>query len=200
MELSALVNFKRELEFVDYEFSDSVKERWSEIQKMIEISKREKIAELLGITNEEMDEYALISLYPLTEIFANNILKKHYPYIIYTIKELKENTEKFYVGSSRKLYEAETTPNNREHYIKEFSNSIYSIANDQIDGIARTPITISSHDGIPSVDNVGDYELIAVLSKNSKLLDKEHGLFTTDEYRKLRELLVDENLIRNTRI
>lgn len=183
-----LVNFEKEKE-IDIE-------RLNEI----ETAEMEKIAEIIGINTKEMDNYGVMSLRPLTHIFANNFSKDYRKYRIYPIEELQINAKNFFIGDLHKLGEAQTTIGEYQNKIGQFVESINLLEDNWLDGVAKDIIHYTTSSNGTSLSYGMYKEVIALLPKDNILLKRKFCHLTTEESKTLRKSLVQEGLIQSSKI
>lgn len=170
----------------------------SSFDEQILIAVKEQIAELMDKTVEEIgSDYQIVRLHPLTVLIQNNYFNQVVPSRIYSIEELNNANVNLFVGTHEKLYDAESLTVNREDYINAFISSLSWGTESSIDDVVKTVITKQrSGNRIGVSYSNQDREIIALIPKNSRLLDKKLSYLNDAQYYEFRQWLVDNNLIQ----
>lgn len=164
----------------------------------LELSRNEKIAELLKLNiNKLENNYQILSLRPLAEIVANNFQKEVKKCRIYTISELYGEVE-LLTADFHKLKDAKAISELKKTLIKEYTESIQKTDIHLLEFAAHTLIILHPTTKGPIVNWGGGYgcEVIAVIPNDNYLLSKDFRIILEDEYNEIRQLLIDNDLIR----
>lgn len=161
----------------------------------IEKARINKLSELMGIDVEELENYEIISLHPMTEIIANEFQKDFVNYRTFTSEELKN--EKIFRGDLDILGDARTVLQMKDVLIEKYIERIIPISSSILDDIAMLMfVVLHPFSDIPIVNWPHRTEIIVVVPKSSGLLDKEFKTFTDAEYNETKDFLYEKNLIR----
>lgn len=139
----------------------------------------EEIAEEMGINVNELESnFTVLLLGPLTEVICCRHQNQDRNYRTYTVNELIDETNMIIVKLS------------------VIGNSYVQPDRDFLTNFARTRVVIhTTVDGVKGCDWLELPKIIAVTTKDGKLLKKDFNKFSDQEYLETRQFLIEHELI-----
>lgn len=166
------------------------------------LSKRnKKIAELMGIPLNNLDDYTIIELSPFSQILLKLHLKIDFsPLRFYFLEEMDEEIY-FFVENTRDLLYADSALKSNDSELKEFcldnyENSINILSTEFFEKILKTPIKLNwVKNKAKSGFSLIDLRILAVIPNASSLINKRFEKIDLKTLDDIRETLYNNDMI-----